>query len=1041
MLKSEICTLLVAPVPTMSISTMIVRSVSFLLFLCVGHCAHAQVPTMLPAVEQVSPDLLGSVPPNGLCSGAGIVQVPMNTPVTVTGNNQNAPTDPVFVANVVWEGFTTNGCSDLIVSYCGTTPNFQGGLVYLTTGCPLTNLVFNSAGNIIPNICGDGNFGVRFPGLPAGTYYYPVLEAPGSGGDYTLVFFAEPCSVAPPVNAVCTGAIPLTPATTCEFVTGTVENATAANVTGTACGNGNVADGVWYSFVATSSSVEVTVNPSPEFNVHLSLIAGECAGQTLLACAIGQNFGTPTTLSSSGLVVGNTYYLRVADWYAGAPRTSTFDLCVVAMATSACEAAAGNVIPDMANVCFAGPSTTITATPSGTSVVPPGYSTIFLLVSSTEVVLQMNDQPTFAALYVGGFSIRTLVYDPITYDPGTIALGQTTIGSLNEQFIQGGGSICAGLDITGAGFTVENCCPAAAGSLTVTSTPVCWEEPGVLVTAAVNGDQVVPAGFVSRYLLARDVTGVIVDTASSPSFLVDTTGTYTIHTVVYDTLTYSLDSLALDTTTISEVGAFFVAGGGARCGALDLLGVAIDVVRCCPGALGQVMVANDTLCFRNEGVTFSWELLNADVPEGYSVIYVLADLNGSVLDTTSTAAFLLDAIGGYAVHQLIYDSLTFDLVTAIDEGFTISGMDALLVQGGGAVCALLDTAGTAIAVSDCRPANDDCSTPQFITVQVVEGCAAGLVQGDNTYATQEDAAAPSCGDPVSTFADVWYVFNSGANTGITINFDPGTMTAWGIAVQDACDGTELLCVTQPGAPMDLDVQPGVQLLVRVFTDLALGDPGAFAMCVTGAVTSTICNGGLVATSDDAAFLAVCQDGSPDVVEFSTNSTSPVNYTYMVTDLDSIIVAVVSGNSIDFNEMMLGTYLVHGVSHDGEFNGSSAGEPLEGLAVNGQCLAFASNTVEVRVEICSGITEALGGAWSIWPNPNNGHFSISGPGVESPMNLQVLSLDGRLVYERSIAPLPHAALSVELPVNSGSGSYIVRVLSGSAVSTAWRMVVY
>ncbi len=194
----------------------------------------------------------------------------MNTPVTVTGNNQNAPTDPVFVANLVWEGFTTTGCSDLTVSYCGTTPNFQGGLVYLATGCPLTNLVFNSAANIIPNICGDANFGVRFPGLPAGTYYYPVLEAPGSSGDYTLVFTAEPCTVTPPANALCTGAIPLVESATCEPVSGTVENATAANITGSACGNGNVSDGVWYSFVATSPSNEITVDPSDEFNVHLS---------------------------------------------------------------------------------------------------------------------------------------------------------------------------------------------------------------------------------------------------------------------------------------------------------------------------------------------------------------------------------------------------------------------------------------------------------------------------------------------------------------------------------------------------------------------------------------------------------------------------------------------------------------------------------------------------------------------------------------------------------------------------------------------------
>ncbi|MGV3636833.1 MAG: T9SS type A sorting domain-containing protein [Flavobacteriales bacterium] len=1001
---------------------------------------HAQLPSVFPTMASTSPAVLGGSPANGQCAGASVVTLPMNTPVTVTGNNQNAPTDPVFVANVVWEGFTTTACSDLTVSYCGTTPNFQGGLVYLATGCPLTNLVFNSAANIIPNICGDANFGLRFPGLPAGTYYYPVLEAPGSSGDYTLVFTAEPCTVTPPANAFCAGAIPLDEASTCEPVSGTVENATAANITGSACGNGNVSDGVWYSFVASSPSNEITVDPSDEFNVHLSLITGDCDAQTLLACAIGQNFGTTTTLSATGLVVGDTYYIRVADWYAGVPRTSTFDICVVAVATAECEAAAGNVIPDQANVCYAGPGTTITATPSGTSIIPEGFNKKFLLVSSTEVVLQVSDLPSFSSLSVGSFSIRTLIYDPLTYDPSTITLGSSTIGSLNELFIQGGGPICASLDITGAGFTVENCCTANAGTLSAAEPTVCFEEGGVTIAALVNADPLVPAGSVVEYLLVADAEGTVVDTAASPTFQVDGLGTYTIHALVYDTLTYSLDSITLDTTTIIGIGGDFVAGGGALCGAIDFQGTAISVVRCCPGTLGEVVVANDSLCFVPEGAIFTWDVQDADVPEGYTVSHLIASETGAVLDTTSFPIIRIDAVGAYTLHQLVHDTATFDLASAIGEAVTIDALNALFVQGGGAICALLDTVGASVQVLDCSPANDDCSSPEYVTVQVIENCNAGLVEGDNTYATAGDVAAPSCIEPDAGIADVWYAFNSGANTGITINFDPGTMTAWGIAVQDACDGTELLCVLQPSAPVDLDVAPGTPLLIRIFTDLTQGGPGAFAMCVTGAVTSTICNGGAVSTANGDSLVSICQDGDADVVDLSTTSQAPVSYTYVVTDVNDVIVAVVAGNALDFNGLMLGTYRVHGVSHDGALTGTAVGSPLEGISSTGQCNDFAANTVEVRVEICSRVLERTGGTWSLWPNPTTGHFTVTGATLSAGALVEVFGPDGRRCFGERLEASAFGSMEAHLPADRARGLYLVRLVNPDGSGSTARLIV-
>lgn len=37
-----------------------------------------------------------------------------------------------------------------------------------------------------------------------------------------------------------------------------------------------------------------------------------------------------------------------------------------------------------------------------------------------------------------------------------------------------------------------------------------------------------------------------------------------------------------------------------------------------------------------------------------------------------------------------------------------------------------------------------------------------------------------------TYQDVWYTFNAGSNTSVTINFDPGTMSSWALVVSLGC---------------------------------------------------------------------------------------------------------------------------------------------------------------------------------------------------------------------------------------------------------------
>ena len=85
---------------------------------------------------------------------------------------------------------------------------------------------------------------------------------------------------AQPANDQCFGATPLVPSTSCNPITGTVANATQslAGCTGTAD------DDVWYSFVASQTTLSVMVSGSTGFNPVIQVFSGGCATQTSMAC-------------------------------------------------------------------------------------------------------------------------------------------------------------------------------------------------------------------------------------------------------------------------------------------------------------------------------------------------------------------------------------------------------------------------------------------------------------------------------------------------------------------------------------------------------------------------------------------------------------------------------------------------------------------------------------------------------------------------------------------------------------------------------------
>ncbi|MBS7786733.1 T9SS type A sorting domain-containing protein [Flavobacterium sp. CYK-55] len=164
-----------------------------------------------------------------------------------------------------------------------------------------------------------------------GTTYFVHIGSWINGDPATVFDLSLTCQAPPtaPDNDECSGAYVVTvnPDLSCGSVTsGSILGSTASAVDDTACG-GTEDDDVWFSFVATDTRHQISLTNvvgTTVTDMFHSLWEGDCSGLTLVAGSCSDaNTSTPT-----GLVVGNTYYVRVYTYGNTALADTTFDLCV-----------------------------------------------------------------------------------------------------------------------------------------------------------------------------------------------------------------------------------------------------------------------------------------------------------------------------------------------------------------------------------------------------------------------------------------------------------------------------------------------------------------------------------------------------------------------------------------------------------------------------------------------------------------------------------------------------------------------------------------
>jgi hypothetical protein len=262
-------------------------------------------------------DLCTNVVAQALTNGSSLTFTGDNTYATFAGDAAPGTILAQYPAPNTWHAFTTNDCSDVTVSYCGTDSGWSNIWRLLSTNCPADSLINATVSDT--TTCTNHNWTFTFSSLAAGTYYLPVPKFGfgQGGGAYSITVSAAACANGTPTNDLCSGttALALGVGGSLTFV----GNNTNATFAGDAV-PGSLLDqypfpNTWHAFTTTECS-RVTVSycgtDSGWSNVW-KLLTTQCPADSVVQASTSNTTDCGNgnwTFSFNNLPAG-TYYLPV----------------------------------------------------------------------------------------------------------------------------------------------------------------------------------------------------------------------------------------------------------------------------------------------------------------------------------------------------------------------------------------------------------------------------------------------------------------------------------------------------------------------------------------------------------------------------------------------------------------------------------------------------------------------------------------------------------------------------------------------------------
>ncbi len=488
-----------------------------------------------------------------------------------------------------------------------------------------------------------------------------------------------------------------------------------AKVSATPNGDSNVPEGYSVIYVLTEGDELIIrkVGPEPMFDV---MKAGHFRIHTLVYEADSSSFDF---LDLSVVEPGTTTGFDVLKLIESTGICADLDAegAKVSVEEFVCEADAGTLTIDKTPVTLENGLAKVSATPNGDSNVPEGYSVIYVLTEGDELIIRkVGPEPMFDVMKAGHFRIHTLVYEADSSSSDFLDLSVvepgTTTGFDVLKLIESAG-ICADLDAEGAKVSVEEfVCEANAGTLTIDKTPVTLESGLAKVSATPNGDSNVPEGYSVIYVLTEGDELIIRKVGPEPMFDVMKAGHFRIHTLVYEADSSSSDFLDLSvvepgTTTGFDVLKLIESAG--ICADLDAEGAKVSVEEpVCEADAGTLTIDKTPVTLEN-GLAKVSATPNGDsnVPEGYSVIYVLTEGDELIIRKVGPEPmFDVMKAGHFRIHTLVYeaDSSSSDFLDlSVVEPGTTTGFDVLKLIESAGICADLDAEGAKVSVEEPEP--------------------------------------------------------------------------------------------------------------------------------------------------------------------------------------------------------------------------------------------------------------------------------------------------------------------------------------------------
>ncbi|MFC0774111.1 T9SS type A sorting domain-containing protein [Terrimonas alba] len=225
-------------------------------------------------------------------------------------------------ANDVWFRYTGKGTS-LGLSLSSLGSNLSNANTYM-------QVFSGTCGSLTSLGCSDASQTLTTSNLTNGVVYYiRIYTTVSTGTNGANRYNFTVCLYDPPANDECAGAISLISNTSCSNTTGSLLLSTASAGLPAGCESAGTHYDAWYSFVAGSTYELISLSGlgSGITNPELQLFSGTCGSLTSLQC------GT-TSITATGLTIGNTYYIRVSNVGSAISGNGGFSICVYHPAAS-----------------------------------------------------------------------------------------------------------------------------------------------------------------------------------------------------------------------------------------------------------------------------------------------------------------------------------------------------------------------------------------------------------------------------------------------------------------------------------------------------------------------------------------------------------------------------------------------------------------------------------------------------------------------------------------------------------------------------------